>query len=164
MSAKAGKLITEVYPLLDPPAGAITVTSSSEHSAEAAAPVSLRCLAVSPDGAHVACGDVSGNLRVFDLSTLQLVAYREAHDGEVLTLDYSPMTPEGFCLLASGSRDSLIHLYDVQQEYELLETLGDHAASVTAVKFGADGTSLISCSADKSIKFRYATHRMASWL
>jgi WD40 repeat protein len=97
---------------------------------------------------------------VFDLSTFQLLAYKEAHDGEILTLDYSPMTVEGFCLLASGSRDGLIHLYDVQRDYELLETLGDHAASVTAVKFGADGTSLISCSADKSIKFRCANKLM----
>jgi WD40 repeat protein len=38
--------------------------------------VVLRCLAASPDGRHLAAGDQQGNLRVWDLRTGQLLAYR----------------------------------------------------------------------------------------
>jgi hypothetical protein len=35
-------------------------------------------------------GDAVGNVRVYNLLTLSLVAVQEAHDSEVLSLDYSP--------------------------------------------------------------------------
>jgi hypothetical protein len=35
-------------------------------------------------------GDAAGNVRVYNLLTLSLVAVQEAHDSEVLSLDYSP--------------------------------------------------------------------------
>lgn len=34
-------------------------------------------------------GDVSGNVRVYDTQSLSLVAFKEAHDSEVLSLDFS---------------------------------------------------------------------------
>jgi len=37
--------------------------------------------------------------------------------------------------LASGGRDSVIHVFDVANKYALVNTLEDHSASVTAVKF-----------------------------
>lgn len=35
-------------------------------------------------------GDTTGSIRVYSLATLALIASKEAHEGEVLTLDYSP--------------------------------------------------------------------------
>lgn len=37
-------------------------------------------------------GDEQGNVRVYDVGSLGLVAIKEAHDGEVLALDFSSPT------------------------------------------------------------------------
>lgn len=55
--------------------------------------VQLKCIRISHDGRHVAVGDASGNVRVYDLTTLTLIACKEAHEGPVLSLDYSHPTP-----------------------------------------------------------------------
>ncbi|XP_033883197.3 WD repeat-containing protein 62-like isoform X2 [Acipenser ruthenus] len=117
----------------------------------------IRVLAVSPDGQHLASGDRCGNLRIYDLQFLDELMNVEAHDSEVLCLEYSK--PEtGMSLLATASRDRLIHVLNVDKEYGLEQTLDDHSASITAVKFTGDSSHvrMISCGADKSIYFRTA--------
>lgn len=60
--------------------------------------------------------------QVYDLATLKLAALIEAHDGVLLALDFAgPVSGGGGgsggvggCLLASGGRDGLIHLYDAE--------------------------------------------------
>ncbi|GFY40208.1 WD repeat-containing protein 62 [Trichonephila inaurata madagascariensis] len=49
----------------------------------------VRCLKIRPDGQHLASGDRSGNVRVYDLNYLELLCKIEAHDAEVLCLEYS---------------------------------------------------------------------------
>ena len=52
--------------------------------------------------------------RVHEMLSLEEVCKIEAHDAEVLCLEYSrPDT--GHSLLASASRDRLIHVFDVHQ-------------------------------------------------
>lgn len=114
----------------------------------------LRCMRISSDCRHICTGDLQGTLRVFDSVTLGLVVVQEAHDSEVLCLDYSPISTDGACLAASGSRDTLIHLYDVNHGYTLVETLDDHSAAVTAVRFTGAGRGIVSCGADRTIIFR----------
>lgn len=41
-------------------------------------------------------------------------------------------------LLASSSRDRLVHVFHVDQNYAHLQTLCDHSAAVTAVKFASE--------------------------
>lgn len=128
-----------------------------------AKPAALRCLRVSPCGRHLAAGDARGNLRVFSLVTLQLVMLKEAHDAEILSLDYSAPSLDGVCYLASSSRDMLVHVYDMSRGYELVGTCDAHSGAVTAVRFSAHGglLALLSCSADKSVVFRWVLGR--SW-
>ena len=65
-------------------------------------------------------------------------------------------------LLASASRDRLIHLFDVSREYAFMQTLDDHSSSITAIRFlkmpprpGVENSvQIASCGADKSIIFR----------
>jgi hypothetical protein len=45
-------------------------------------------------------------------------------------------------------------LSKTQRNFDLVETLDDHRAPVTAVRFAAGGKSLISCGADGGIVFR----------
>ena len=109
----------------------------------------IRCLNISPDGSHLASGDRVGNIRIHNLNTMQEMCRIEAHDAEVLSLEYS-MT-----YLASTSRDRLIHVFDANKDYEFLNTVDDHSSSITAVKFSeVGGGKMVSCGADKTIIFR----------
>ncbi|XP_058846526.1 LOW QUALITY PROTEIN: mitogen-activated protein kinase-binding protein 1 [Acipenser ruthenus] len=117
----------------------------------------IRTLCVSPDGQHLASGDRNGTLRVHELHSMGEILKVEAHDSEILCLEYSK--PEtGLSLLATASRDRLIHVLDAGQDYRLLQTLDEHSSSITAVRFAAneDKVRMISCGADKSIYFRTA--------
>uniref|UniRef100_A0A3Q2Y182 Mitogen-activated protein kinase binding protein 1 n=1 Tax=Hippocampus comes TaxID=109280 RepID=A0A3Q2Y182_HIPCM len=119
--------------------------------------VGVRTICVSPDGKHLASGDRDGILRIHNLSSMEEILKVEAHDAEILCLEYSkPQT--GLQLLATASRDRLIHVLDATSDYSLVQTLDEHSSSITAVRFAAtDGkVRLISCGADKSIYFRTA--------
>ncbi|XP_068017500.1 mitogen-activated protein kinase-binding protein 1 isoform X3 [Melanerpes formicivorus] len=119
--------------------------------------VGIRTVCVSPSGEHLASGDRIGTLRIYELHSLREMLKVEAHDSEILCLEYSkPDT--GLKLLASASRDRLIHVLDAGKDYSLQQTLDEHSSSITAVKFAAnDGkVRMISCGADKSIYFRTA--------
>nr|XP_033811399.1 WD repeat-containing protein 62-like isoform X3 [Geotrypetes seraphini] len=117
----------------------------------------VRVIQISPDGQHLASGDRGGNLRIHDLKFLDELVTVEAHDAEVLCLEYS--RPEtGLTLLASAGRDRLIHILNADKDYTLEQTFDDHSSSITAVKFaGRNGqVYMISCGVDKSIYFRTA--------
>ncbi|KAM9147302.1 mitogen-activated protein kinase-binding protein 1 [Pangshura tecta] len=119
--------------------------------------VGIRTLCVSPSGEHLASGDRIGTLRIHELQSLREMLKVEAHDSEILCLEYSK-SDTGLKLLASASRDRLIHILDAGKEYSLQQTLDEHSSSITAVKFAAnDGkVRMISCGADKSVYFRTA--------
>lgn len=46
----------------------------------------------------------------------------------------------GQMLLASSSRDRLIHIFDTTKDYVLLQTIDDHSSSITAVRFNCKHT------------------------
>ncbi|XP_010226321.1 PREDICTED: WD repeat-containing protein 62-like, partial [Tinamus guttatus] len=127
-----------------------------ENGAFADGKSGVRVLRISPDGRYLASGDRGGTLRIHELRFMREVAKVEAHDSEVLCLEYSK--PEtGVALLASASRDRLIHVLNVDKNYRLEQTLDDHSSAITSVKFAGNGqVQLISCGADKSIYFRHA--------
>eukprot|EP00090_Calanus_glacialis_P047022 TRINITY_DN951_c0_g1_i1.p1 TRINITY_DN951_c0_g1~~TRINITY_DN951_c0_g1_i1.p1 ORF type:complete len:1635 (-),score=371.74 TRINITY_DN951_c0_g1_i1:570-5474(-) len=124
----------------------------------------VRCIRISPNGKHLASGDRSGNIRVHELQFMDELCKIEAHDAEVLCLEYSLGTGSGSrestiaSYLASASRDRLIHVFNAGKNYGFLTTLDDHSSSITAVRFlpgqNADGIQMVSCGADKSIIFR----------
>ena len=70
-----------------------------------------------------------------------------------------------YSLLASASRDRLIHVFDACREYSFVHTLDDHSSSITAIRFlkmpprpGVENSvQIASCGADKSIIFRDIT-------
>nr|CAI5844434.1 unnamed protein product [Callosobruchus analis] len=113
----------------------------------------VRCIRISPDGKHLASGDRSGNIRIHDTSTMRELCKIEAHDAEVLCLEYSDIN---LGLMASASRDRLLHVFDTKNGYDFQQTLDDHSSSITAVRFlnHAGNTQMVSCGADKSLIFR----------
>lgn len=114
----------------------------------------VRSIRLSPDGRHLASGDRAGNIRIHDTATMSEKFKIEAHDAEVLCLEYTQNSAQN--LLASASRDRLIHVFDVENGYNFLQTLDDHSSSITAVRFlsSQGNLQMVSCGADKSIIFR----------
>lgn len=49
-----------------------------------------------------------------------------------------PSLLAGLTLLASASRDRLIHVLNVEKNYNLEQTLDDHSSSITAIKFAGE--------------------------
>ncbi|KAM9355022.1 mitogen-activated protein kinase-binding protein 1 [Pholidichthys leucotaenia] len=120
----------------------------------------IRTLRISPDGHHLASGDRIGVLRIHDLKKMEEILNVQAHDSEILCLEFTkPDT--GLQLLASASRDRLIHVLDASKNYSWVQTLDEHSSSITAVRFAANEgkVRMISCGADKSIYFRTAQQK-----
>nr|XP_043904300.1 mitogen-activated protein kinase-binding protein 1 isoform X2 [Solea senegalensis] len=144
--------------LLDPESSVTNVSADKSGDGQTSeSGTGIRTICVSPDGKHLASGDRSGMLRVHDLSRMEEILKVEAHDGEILCLDYS--NPEtGLNLLATASRDRLIHVLDAKDDYSLVQTLDEHSSSITAARFAANENKvrMISCGADKSIHFHTA--------
>jgi WD40 repeat protein len=116
-------------------------------------------LKINPFGTHLATGDRNGNIRIYDLKNLESVVLIEAHESEILNLQYSQ--PEsGYVYLASSGRDRLIHIFDSRRNYELVQTIDDQSAAITATRFSYNQHDkqfyLISCGYDKSIIIRMA--------
>lgn len=44
----------------------------------------------------------------------------------------------GHKLLASAGRDRLIHIFDMQNNFSFVQTLDDHSASITSIKFNCE--------------------------
>ncbi|XP_077579098.1 mitogen-activated protein kinase-binding protein 1-like [Stigmatopora nigra] len=115
----------------------------------------LRVLALSPDGRRLATGDRRGTLRIYDWESPERPVKMEAHDSEILAVDFSPAWTGGR-LLASAGRDRLVRVFRADaDDYRPEQTLSDHSAAVLGVKFVGGGTRLrlVSCGADKSIYF-----------
>ncbi|XP_072221394.1 mitogen-activated protein kinase-binding protein 1 isoform X2 [Leuresthes tenuis] len=134
-----------------------TGVSGSEGPQVDQSRVGIRTLRVSPNGQHLASGDRVGVLRIHDLECMAEILNVQAHDSEILCLEFSkPDT--GLQLLATASRDRLIHVLDAGNDYSLVQTLDEHSSSITAVRFAANEgkVRMISCGADKSVYFRTA--------
>ena len=70
---------------------------------------------------------------LIDLSCMEL-AKIEGHDAEILALSFT--RPDSYWhYLVSASRDRLMHVFDIRRDYELVQTISDHSAIVTSVKF-----------------------------
>ncbi len=132
--------------------------SSSDTSQTDTVKLGARCIKISPGGRHLATGDRNGNIRIYDMASLESICMIEAHIAEVLDLQYSQ--PEsGKQLLASSSRDRLIHIFDASKTtYDLLQIIADHSAAITAIRFCFNQLEnqlhIISCGADKSLMIR----------
>lgn len=55
--------------------------------------------------------------------------------------------PTGLQLLATASRDRLIHVLDAGRDYSLVQTLDEHSSSITSVRFTSE---FMSCDFDTS--------------
>eukprot|EP00826_Nyctotherus_ovalis_P065234 TRINITY_DN9584_c0_g1_i19.p1 TRINITY_DN9584_c0_g1~~TRINITY_DN9584_c0_g1_i19.p1 ORF type:complete len:745 (-),score=169.08 TRINITY_DN9584_c0_g1_i19:1108-3342(-) len=118
----------------------------------------MRCLKVSPDGRFVACGDHGGNISIYNMQTWLLTKHIPAHNGEVTCIDF--VKDGHVTLMATGSRDRLIHIFECT-EFAKRKSVEGHNAAIVALGFAVDSNEsdknkrikLVTCSADKWINF-----------
>lgn len=100
-------------------------------------------VAVSPDGIHLALGNVDSSAFILDLYTGKIVHRLEGHHQVVFALDYSP---DGKILATAGG-DRRIMLWDTETG-ALKHVLKGHRELVFDLEFSADGKRLASGSWD----------------
>uniref|UniRef100_A0A7N0U4G7 Mitogen-activated protein kinase-binding protein 1 n=1 Tax=Kalanchoe fedtschenkoi TaxID=63787 RepID=A0A7N0U4G7_KALFE len=122
----------------------------------------FRSMTVSEDGKYLAAGNLVGSLLIYNLHTSTCVCVQDAHGAEILSLSFSSPYQERRMsnkilkrnyLLASGCRDGVIHLYDVERDFAVIGSIDDHSTAVTIVQLGPSGCRIISGGADGTIIF-----------
>jgi WD40 repeat protein/transcriptional regulator with XRE-family HTH domain len=107
----------------------------------------ILALAYSAQGELLAAGTTSGEIRIYDASSLVLRQLCHGHTDGVWSLSFSPDAT----LLASSSDDSTIRLWE-SRSGDCLHTLRGHTGRVRAVAFSPDGIVLASGSDDSTIR------------
>jgi len=110
------------------------------------APSTVMSVAFNPNGQQLALGGIYG-LQLIDSHTLEAWDL-PGHTASITSIAYSP---DGK-LLASGSEDQTIGLWDTQSQ-ENLHLLEGHTDAVTSVAFSPDGEELASGSYDGTVQF-----------
>jgi WD40 repeat protein len=98
-------------------------------------------------------GDRYGILRVIKPSTQECIFATRSHMSDIQ--DVALFESEGTTLMASCGRDRTVQLFRrIADQWELIQTLDDHSASVCSLLFAENGEKLISCSSDRTIHIR----------
>jgi WD40 repeat protein len=115
---------------------------------------SARSIAIQPQIGHLAVAYSDFAIRIFDLKTLHLLFQWQAHQNSVFSVVYSP---DGRFLL-SGGRDAHLKVWDVQDNYRLLQDIPAHLFAINHITFSPQGNWFATCSMDKSIKIWDTQH------
>ena len=107
----------------------------------------ITSLSFSPDGTTLASGFSDNTIRLWDVTTGEIIKTLHGHTSVVLSVAFSP---DGN-LLASGGYEDTVYLWDPDTG-DNIGHLGGHTDAVTSVTFSPDGTTLASGSADDTVR------------
>ncbi|KAM8780063.1 apoptotic protease-activating factor 1 isoform 1-T3 [Rhynchonycteris naso] len=107
------------------------------------------CCAFSIDDKFIATCSVDKKVKIWNSITGELVHSYDEHSEQVNCLCFNHNSHH--LLLATGSSDSLLKLWDLNQKH-CRNTMFGHTSSVSHCRFSPDGELLASCSADGTVK------------
>jgi WD40 repeat protein len=107
----------------------------------------IHSVAFSPDGKHLATGDTSGEIRLYQVADGKQLLTCKGHTGFIWPIAFSP---DGH-VLASGSDDSTVKMWDIRTG-QCLATLQGHSGGIWSVAFSPDGHLLATGSEDQTLK------------
>ena len=140
--ASKGQQYPVSIPLKNTDAGNITLANTLTGHSD-----SVWSVALSSNGQTLVSGSEDKTIKVWNLSTGQLLRTLSGHSDTVRSV---ALSPDGQTL-ASGSGDNTIKIWNVQTG-KLLRTLSAHSGPVWSVAISRDGQTLVSGSEDKTIK------------
>jgi len=108
---------------------------------------SVLSVAFSPEGKLLATGDAKGEIRVWEVTTGQLIFIFKEHTNRVWSVAFSPDGTR----LASASEDKTVKIWDISQG-RLIKNFDDYSHRVFSVAFSLDGQKLASGSENKVVK------------
>ncbi|HWA98244.1 MAG TPA: WD40 repeat domain-containing protein [Pirellulales bacterium] len=106
----------------------------------------VRTMAFSPDGAYLASGGEDRQLVIWNVASGTEAFRLPLRPGRIHCVAYC-----GASLLAVGTSDNVIRIWDLQQRVEVMRMLG-HTGSIAALIYVADASELISAGFDTSIR------------
>lgn len=118
----------------------------SEFETLATCRATITCIALSPDGRKIACGGEQ-TIFVWDTQIGRVVLLLEEHIEYVSSVAFSPNGK----LIASGSLDTTVCIWDGETGNIVSGPLDKHTSDVCAVAFSFDSTRMVSGSADNRI-------------
>ena len=98
----------------------------------------ISCVSWAPDGRHVAVGTSHAEVQIWDAAAGRQVRTMRGHGARVGALAWNGTT------LASGSRDTAIHMHDVRIRDHLVSRLSGHEQEVCGLKWAPSGQQLAS--------------------
>eukprot|EP00884_Botryococcus_braunii_P007577 jgi/Botrbrau1/16820/Bobra.150_2s0047.1 len=108
----------------------------------------VRGVSMSPtDLKFATCSDDS-TVRIWDFARCSEDSTLSGHGGDVRTVDWHPVTS----LVASGSKDCLVKLWDARAGPPSIASIHGHKALVTHVEWNRNGNWLMSASRDGSLR------------
>ncbi len=133
--------------------GAYSVLNDQDFELKAAAKVSsmkLRTTVFREDRNEVLLGFGDGTIRILDLDTLAEKQVLKGHmdDFSVNTLAFHPNGK----YLFSGSRDAHLNIWDVADNYRLIDKLPAHMYAIYSIVFSPDHQYFATASRDKSFR------------
>ncbi|KAB5588635.1 Vegetative incompatibility protein HET-E-1 [Ceratobasidium theobromae] len=109
----------------------------------------IYCVAYSPDGTHVASGDLNGVLCVRNVQSGKVVVGPfKAHGNYLVSIMYSPDGSR----IVSGSFDNTTRVWDARDGTPVVGPFTGHTDIVCSVAFSPDGTCIVSGSNDCTIR------------
>jgi WD40 repeat protein len=106
----------------------------------------ISSVAFSKDGRYALSGSEDNKIRLWDLSSGELMRTFKGHTDVVTSVSFSPKTPN----ILSGSKDNTMRLWD-RNNGNLLHKF-EHSALVKSVSFSPDGRYALSGSYDNTIR------------
>lgn len=115
----------------------------------------LKAVAHIEEASLLVAGDRYGSLAILDIATSAVILHERAHSAEIV--DLICFERMGVTLIATASRDRMVQSFAwCDSQLDLLQTMDEHVAGVTALASASDGQFLLSCSADRTIVVREA--------
>ncbi|MFT5253133.1 MAG: WD repeat-containing protein 61 [Flavobacteriales bacterium] len=110
----------------------------------------LRCIELYVERNEAAIGCEDGTVRIIELDTFNEIKTLKGHD-EGFSVNAAIYHPNGNTLI-TGSRDAHLNIWDVKNEYKLLDRIPAHNYSIYSIAFIDNGRLFATGSRDKTIK------------
>lgn len=110
----------------------------------------LRAVAINQNESLLAVGSADGSIYTFSLPDMKPLKHWQAHQSG-FSVNALCFSPDGKLLL-SGSRDAHLNVFEVSDDFKLLNSIPAHNYAIYAIAYHPDKKIFASCSRDKTIK------------